>query len=94
MSVLMITYEEQDVICWYKGGNLMNTDRSWRCPYCGCTELLEGYQRSDGMMMPRKFTMGIVGSIVQHYFFKNCGTIVYSRVIDTKPFRPAGRTES
>ena len=72
----------------------MNTDRSWRCPYCGCTELLEGYQRSDGMMMPRKFTMGIVGSIIQHYFCKNCGTIIYSRVIDTKPFRPAGRTES
>ena len=42
----------------------MNTDRSWRCPYCGCTELLEGYQRSDGMMMPRKFTMGIVGSLI------------------------------
>ena len=43
------------------------------------------------MMMPRKFTMGIVGSLVQHYFCKNCGLIVYSRVIDTKPFRPAGR---
>ena len=48
----------------------MNTDRSWRCPYCGCTELLEGYQRSDGMMMPRKFTMGIVGSNHSVY----CGT--------------------
>ena len=94
MSVLMIAYEEQDVVCWYKGGRLMNTDRSWRCPCCGCTELLGGYQRSDGMMMPRKFTMGIVGSIMQHYFCKSCGTIVYSRVIDTKPFRPAGKTEA
>ena len=69
----------------------MNGQTPWRCPHCGCSELLEGYQRSEGMMMPRKFTMGIVGSLVQHFFCKNCGLIVYSRVIDTKPFRPAGR---
>ena len=69
----------------------MNGQTSWRCPHCGCGELLEGYQRSEGMMMPRKFTMGIVGSLVQHCFCKKCGLIVYSRVIDTKPFRPAGR---
>ena len=91
MSVLMIACEEQDVVCGDKGGGLRDTGRSWRCPCCGCTELLEGYQRSDGMMMPRKFTRGIVGSIIQHYFCKSCGTIVYSRVIDTKPFRPAGK---
>ena len=69
----------------------MDEQTPWRCPHCSCGELLEGYQRSEGMMMPRKFTMGIVGSLVQHCFCKNCGLIVYSRVIDTKPFRPAGR---
>ena len=70
----------------------MTQNAPWKCQYCGCTELKEGFQHKDGMMMPKRFTLGIVGSNIHHYFCKNCGVIVYSRVIDTSPFPPAGST--
>lgn len=66
---------------------------NWRCPCCGGTELLEGYQHTDGKMMPGKVTLGIAGSRIRHVFCKQCGTIVYSQVTDTRgfsPYRPTG----
>lgn len=60
----------------------------WKCPYCGCTELLEGYQHTEGQMMPKRYTLGIAGSRIRHLFCAKCGYIAFSQVCDTTRFQP------
>ncbi|WP_291652759.1 transcription initiation factor TFIIIB [Clostridium sp.] len=56
-----------------------------KCPFCKGEKLVIGYQVSQGSVMSGK--SGLVGSRVIHTICKTCGSIVNSRVEDTKIFK-------
>ncbi len=49
------------------------------CPYCGSTDLTKGYQTEGGMIYRDK--VGAFGSVVEHTVCKECGSLVYSKVL-------------
>lgn len=58
-----------------------------KCPYCGCTEFVVGYQNAEGMVMYKK--IGMFGKLLRHLICRNCGIIVCSKVDSTDKFERA-----
>lgn len=57
-----------------------------QCPYCGSDLLVFGYQ-SDGGNAFSDVRGGVFGSPIQHTICKECGSIVYSRVVKPDVFK-------
>ena len=60
-----------------------------RCPWCGSTEFVVGYQGYEAMMTytPGGFT----GKKIKHLICKNCGIVVASQVANTAKYADASR---
>ncbi len=49
------------------------------CPYCHSTNLTKGFQTDNGMIY--RDVVAAFGSVVEHTVCKECGSIVYSKVL-------------
>lgn len=58
-----------------------------RCPYCGCTEFVIGYQHHEAMVTYAP--NGFLGNRLRHLICRNCGIILLSRVAEPQKYKSA-----
>lgn len=56
------------------------------CPYCGSKMLVYGYQNDSGNVFT-DVRGSVFGSPIEHVICKDCGSIVYSRVLKPDLFK-------
>lgn len=56
------------------------------CPYCGSKMLVYGYQ-NDSANVFTDVRGSVFGSPIEHIICRNCGSIVYSRVVKPEMFK-------
>lgn len=56
------------------------------CPYCGSKLLVYGYQTEQANVFT-DVRGGVFGSPIEHVICRECGSIVYSRVIKPELFK-------
>lgn len=56
------------------------------CPYCGSKMLVYGYQ-NDSANVFTDVRGSVFGSQIEHIICRNCGSIVYSRVMKPEMFK-------
>ena len=56
----------------------MTKDRYDRCPYCGCTEMIECYQTGYGALAALSNKLG--GRALYHAVCRRCGSVARSYV--------------
>lgn len=67
----------------------MNQWKTDKCPYCGSSNFVSGYQMGQGSLMTNK--MGISGSRIEHLICKDCNMIIGSRVEKTSGFKAVSK---
>lgn len=61
------------------------------CPYCKSKELVLGFQTDKGSVFA-DIRGGVFGSQIEHIICKECGSIVYSRVVKPDMFKEKENT--
>lgn len=56
------------------------------CQYCGSKDLTIGYQYAQGCVYPELWGIRL-GSSVEHVICKECGSIIYSKVVKKEKFK-------
>lgn len=56
------------------------------CPYCGSEMLVYGYQNDSGSVFT-DVRGSVFGSPIEHIICRECGSIVYSRVVKPDMFK-------
>ena len=64
-----------------------------KCPYCNSTMLVYGYQ-SDHANVSTDIRGSVFGSPIEHIICRECGSIIYSRVIKPDMFKDFVNEES
>lgn len=54
-------------------------DKAYKCPWCGCEDMVKGVQAAYANVMSDRFKVG-VGQKLHHIICKNCGSVVRSYV--------------
>lgn len=63
-----------------------------KCPYCNSDKLVLGFQIGNAVAYP-DVRGGMFGSRIEHLICKDCGSIVYSRVLKPDMFNETESTE-
>lgn len=63
-----------------------------KCPYCNSENLVLGFQIGNAVAYP-DVRGGMFGSKIEHLICKECGSIVYSRVLKPDMFNETESTE-
>ena len=64
----------------------MKVEEKYKCPWCGCEEVVHGVQADRGKVRPASRTTFDEGQVLIYVICKSCGTVIRSYVKNPEKF--------